>query len=271
MIVQPQHLSKKKIKFKVKSKTKIEYNNYDNNKLEFIPFENFSNVLVLEDGVCGLKVCCLRVTYDGNEYILKEMRKSFNYGRDYMMVDELKEEFGIKPINMQRIKSNKYLIRKDKLKKTLVNNWKWENGETYYCKMDIFDNIGDLGKHKNLLQEDSVFKECLKIRLYDGLFCSSDNILRNILVNSNNELLSIDEGDIYGKRKEIFNKKDWFLKSENKYKAREYSKQILNDWDIESKIDIVKEALIKYGFSDKVETMKKRFSNYKTIVDSEFE
>ena len=38
------------------------------------------------------------------------MRKSFNYGRDYMMVDELKEEFGVKPINMQRIKSNKYLI-----------------------------------------------------------------------------------------------------------------------------------------------------------------
>lgn len=260
---------KKKIKFKVKSKPKLEYNNYDNEKLEFIPFDNFSNVNVLEDGVCGLKVCCIKAKYNGKEYILKEMRKSFNYGKDYMLVDELKEHFGITPINMQRIKSNKYLVRKDTSKKTLVNNWKWENGETYYCKMDVFDNIGDLGKHKNLLEEDSVFKDCLKIRLYDGLFCSSDNILRNILVNSNNQLLSIDEGDIYGKRKEIFNKNDWFIKTENKIKAKQYSEEIINEWELESKIDMVKETLIKYDFSDKIETMKNRFSNYKTIVENE--
>ena len=43
----------------------------------------------------------------------------------------------------------------------------------------------------------SVKKEALKIRLFDGLFRSSDNIPRNILVNDMNELLSIDEGDIF--------------------------------------------------------------------------
>ena len=115
-----------------------------------------------------------------------------------------------------------------------------------------------------------MFRECLKIRLYDGLFCSSDNILRNILINSNKELLSIDEGDIYGKRKEIFNKKDWFLKSENKSRAKNFSEEIINDWNLENKIDLVKETLIKYGFSDKVDTMIDRFSNYKTIVFDEF-
>ena len=114
--------TKKKIKFKVKPKSVTEHNNYDNNKLEVIPFDNFNDIEVLQDGVCGLKVCCIRVKYNGKTYILKEMRKSFNYGKDYMFVDELKEHFGITPINMQRIKTNKYLIRKDTSKKTLVNN-----------------------------------------------------------------------------------------------------------------------------------------------------
>jgi len=59
------------------------------------------------------------------------------------------------------------------------------------------------------LKKDSVKRDCLKIRLFDGIFRSSDNILRNILVNSSGELLSIDEGDLFGKRKNIFNKNDW--------------------------------------------------------------
>ena len=56
----------------------------------------------------------------------------------------------------------------------------------------------------------SFFKESMKIRLFDGLFRRKDNILRNILVNSDGVVLSIDEGDIYGKIKLVFNKNDWF-------------------------------------------------------------
>jgi len=260
----------KKKNFKVKSKGKVEYNNFDDSKLEVIPLNSFNDIEVLQDGVCGLKVCCIKAKYNGKTYILKEMRKSFNYGRDYVLLDELKEGFGLRAINMQRIKSDQHLTRIDTSKRTLVNNWKWDNEETYYCKMEIFDNIGDLGKHKHLLEDNNVFRESLKIRLYDGLFCSSDNILRNILVDSSNQLLSIDEGDIYGKRKEIFNKKDWFLKQENKNKAKEYSQQIINEWELESKVDKVKDYLIKYGFSDKVDTMTNRFLDYKNIVDKEF-
>ena len=51
-----------------------------------------------------------------------------------------------------------------------------------YCIMDYFENIGDLGKNKNLLNMEYIRKEMWKIRLYDGLFRSSDNILRNILM-----------------------------------------------------------------------------------------
>ena len=65
--------------------------------------------------------------------------------------------------------------------------------------MDDFPNVGDLGKNKGFLERDDVFKESLRIRLFDGLFRSSDNILRNILIDSEGVVLSIDEGDIYGK------------------------------------------------------------------------
>ena len=60
-----------------------------------------------------------------------------------------------------------------------------------------FENIGDLGKNKEFLKDERILKECLKIRLFDGLFRSSDNNMRNILVDKGGELLSIDEGDIY--------------------------------------------------------------------------
>lgn len=269
----------KKKKFKVKSNESYESNgsklkivvknNYDNSKLKTISFDKFQNIEVLEEGVCGLKVCCIKVDYKGKPYILKEMRKSFNYGKDYVMIDELKEKFGIKSMNMRRIKCDKFLDRVDKNKRTLVKNWKWVSGETYYCKMDLFENIGDIGKHKHFLEQDSVFKECLKIRLYDGLFCSSDNILRNILINSDGILLSIDEGDIYGKRKEIFNKNDWFLKSENKEKTLKYSLEIIESWDLDNKIDLFESYLKKYGFSDKIEIMRERLKIFKEIVSKE--
>ena len=82
--------------------------------------------------------------------------------------------------------------------------------------------------------------------------------------------MSIDEGDIYGKRKDIFNKNDWFLKDSNKNKARIYSNEIIDDWKLENKIDNVKSTLIIYGFSnDKVESMIERFNDYKDIVNNE--
>ena len=269
--------SETKIKFKVKAKIsdseKLDnsFNNYDDSKLETIPFSEFKNIKVLEDGVCGLKVCCLRVTYKDKIYIMKEMRKSFNYGKDYMLIDELKHQFGIRPINMKRIKCNKILARVDSTKKTLVKNWKWEDKEGIYCMMENFYNIGDLGKYKNVLDNDDTFYDCIKIRLYDGLFCSSDNILRNILVNSNNELLSIDEGDIYGKRKEIFNKNDWVLKGNNRVRTKQIVSKILDEWNLSSKISIVEETMKKYGFGNKVDIMKCRFNNYLKIVMKEVE
>jgi len=135
--------------------------------------------------------------------------------------------------------------------------------------MDYFENIGDIGKNKKFLEKDDVFKECLKIRLYDGLFRSSDNIMRNILVNKDGDVMSIDENDIYGKRLKIFGKNDFYINRNNIDKSRVVSEEILNEWKIENKIDIVEKKMKSFGFDDKIIEMKERFVNYKNIVMSE--
>ena len=74
--------------------------------LDLVDWSEFEDVKVLEDGVCGLKVCCIRAKWRGSSVILKEMKKSFRYGRDYMIVDLMKNKFGVKDLGMRRIRSN---------------------------------------------------------------------------------------------------------------------------------------------------------------------
>ena len=276
----PKKIYKFKVKKEAKNKKKMEtsisgknvvQHEVDETKLKLVPWRKFSEVTVLEDGVCGLKVCCIKVVFEGRNFILKEMRPSFRLGRDYMIVDALKEAFGVRDLKMRRIRSDKGLEVVDKSKKSFVGNWKLGAREVVYCMMEEFENVGDLGKNKHFLEEDIVFREALKIRLYDGLFRSSDNILRNILVNSGGELLSIDEGDIYGKRTKIFNKKDWFLKKEVVVKTRKIAADIVEEWKLDEKKEIVEQELERWGFNDKISEMKERFEKFESIVSDELE
>ena len=135
--------------------------------------------------------------------------------------------------------------------------------------MDYWDNIGDLGKNKDKLKDIKVVEECLKIRYFDGLFRSSDNILRNILVNEGGELLSIDEGDIFGKRKYILNmNSDWCRISCDKVLVDKVINYFIENKEM-LKIK-VKEVMIKYDF-DKSEEFNERIDNYKDIVDYEWD
>jgi hypothetical protein len=251
-------LSTKKIVFKKKKTDVLD--------VKLISWNEFTSIQVIDEGVCGLKVPCIKVDYNSKTYILKEMRKSFNYGRDYLFIDTLKPLFGIKSMNMKRIKSNYGVERVDLSIKTFRNNWKLSPRECIYCMMDCFDNIGDLGKNKHFLQDKTILKECLKIRLYDGLFRSSDNILRNILVNKEGVLLSIDEADIYGKRKSIFNKNDPCVKTD----CKSIVDEILLEFDLKNKLIQVEKKLKEFQFGNFVEEMKLRFENYNDIVYKEF-
>ena len=237
--------------------------------LEFIDWKDIEVVKIIEEGVCGGKLPCIIVNYSGDKKILKEMNKSMNYGKDYIIVDECKKLVGLKDMNMKRIKSNKGLVKKDKKNKSYVNNCKIDDKDCVYCMMDYWDNIGDLGKNKDKLKDIKVIEECLKIRYFDGLFRSSDNILRNILVNVDGELLSIDEGDIFGKRKYILNmNSDWCRTSCDKVLVDKVVNYFIENKEM-LKIK-VKEVMVKYDF-DKSEEFNKRIDNYKDIVDYEWD
>ena len=237
--------------------------------LEFIDWKDIEVVKIIEEGVCGGKLPCIIVNYSGDKKILKEMGKSMNYGKDYIIVDECKKLVGLKDMNMKRIKSNKGLVKKDKKNKSYVNNCKIDDKDCVYCMMDYWDNIGDLGKNKDKLKDIKVIEECLKIRYFDGLFRSSDNILRNILVNVDGGLLSIDEGDIFGKRKYILNmNSDWCRTSCDKVLVDKVVNYFIENKEM-LKIK-VKEVMVKYDF-DKSEEFNKRIDNYKDIVDYEWD
>ena len=239
------------------------------NNLEELSFNDFSEIKILEEGVCGGKVPCIEITYKNQKYILKQMGESMNYGLDYVFMDECKSIFDLWSMNMRRIVCDKKLVRKDTKIKTFVGNTSFSDDVSIYCIMDYFENIGDLGKNKDYLKDESILKECLKIRLFDGLFRSSDNILRNILIDKDGSLLSIDEGDIYGKRDRIFNHNEYCCK-------KNISDDILNDVieDIlsekEMKIKLIEKKMNKYGFHKFIPEFLDRFNNYKNIIMSEW-
>lgn len=250
---------KKKGKKKAKQPIK-----QDSEILECIDWSELSDVKILEEGVCGGKVCCIKATYQGKPYILKEMKESMNYGLDYILIDKCKPLFGLRDMNMKRIKSNQGQLKIDPTKISYVNNVKIGEKDCVYCMMEYWPNIGDLGKHKEVMVDETVKREALKIRLFDGLFRSSDNIPRNILVNESNELLSIDEGDIFGKRDKIFNKNDWFTKNCSEDFIRSVVEELVSFQDLKE----IKKLFEKYQFMnyDEFET---RYHNYMEIVMSE--
>jgi len=241
----------------------------DNSNLELIDWSKFKLIKIIEEGVCGGKLPCIIVEYNGVKKILKEMGKSMNYGLDYVVVDKCKKIFGLKDMNMSRIKCNKGLVKINVKSKSYVNNCKIDDKDCIYCMMNFWDNIGDLGKNKDKLMDINVEKECLKIRYFDGLFRSSDNILRNILVNDNGELLSIDEGDIFGKRKYILNmNSDWCRKCCEKKLIDEVIDDIIKNNEFYKKE--VNKIMLKYNF-DYCKEFNERIEKYKEIVDYEWD
>ena len=196
------------------------------------------------------------------------MKESMNYGLDYMLVDKCKSLFNLRDMNMRRIQSNRGQVKKDPSRISFVGNVEIGTRDCIYCMMDYWDNIGDLGKHKYKMDDPAVKREALKIRLFDGLFRSSDNIPRNILVNEAGDLLSIDEGDIYGKRMRVFNKNDWFTKKE--HLDRGLFKDVLDEL-LQNEATVlpkIKDLFQLYQFMN-YEMFEERFKNYREIISSE--
>tara|TARA_B100000674_G_scaffold112498_1_gene83850 strand:- start:442 stop:1908 length:1467 start_codon:yes stop_codon:yes gene_type:complete len=249
-----------------KKSVKVEVNMAD---MKRIQWADVSDVSVIEEGVCSGKVPCIVVTYGGTRYVLKMFGKSMNYGADYITVDKAKSLFGLRDMNMERVVCDREIVRKDKAIKTFVKNWDFVKRDAVYCMMEYWENVGDLGKNKGYLKDESVVRECMKIRLVDGLFRSSDNIMRNVLVNTDGELLSIDEGDLFGKRSLIFNKRgDWCKKNVSKELLKEIVEEVLQNAG-EKKTRMC-ELLNLYGLDHHSEELCDRFDKYEEIVMSEW-
>ena len=89
------------------------------------------------------------------------------------------------------------------------------------------------------------------------------------MVNEDGELLSIDEGDIFGKRKYILNmNSDWCRISCDKVLVDKVINYFIENKEM-LKIK-VKEVMIKYDF-DKSKEFNERIDNYKDIVDYEWD
>ena len=242
----------------------------NNNMIQFIDWSNFKNIKTIEKGVLPNRICCIMVEYNGNKKVLKEMDKGMNYGLDYTVIDKCKHIFGLNHMNIIQIKSNKGLVKIDKTSKTYVDNNKIDDKDCIYCMMDYWENIGCLGKNKDKLNNVKIIKECLKIRYFDGLFRSSDNVMRNILINCDGELLSIDEDDLFGKRKYIFNMNgDWCRDKCDKELIDEVIDDLLENKD-EYK-EKVNEVMIQYGMDHHCKEFNERFDNYREIVDNEWD
>ena len=206
--------------------------------------------------------------------IWKEARKSMFYNRDYCVVDDCKELFGLKKIGMERVLSNFRIEKIDKSKKEWKNNWhkvliEEDDEKVVYCVMNKVTNcmwkvpmeIGVI-KHSlvygvenggNVGRNKALFKEFVKIGVYRGIFRCSDFNCRNVLVGLRNDpcakqyLVSIDEGDI-GKRLDILGAREkWIVDGLNADKR--VINEILNELSAGSALLLVNK-MKQYKFSD---------------------
>jgi hypothetical protein len=211
------------------------------------------DIKICMEKTCGNKVMCFE--YDNK--IWKESRKSFNYNKDYELVDNCKEIFNLNKIGMTRIKSNFKIEKIDKTKSEWTNNWRKinvnSNEKIIYCCMRKIGTGENISKNKNrekILENKNNLIEIAKIAIFRGIFRVTDFNLRNILVDNNGSLVSIDEGDI-GKKQNIFG---------NKWIKKYLTYDIVNN----AYTDIINNKVEKQKF---IINIMKKFNYSKIIID----
>ena len=248
--------------------------------LEFIDAKNIDvdEIKLCTDLTCGNKVMCFE--YEGK--IWKEGRKSMYYNRDYCVLDECKELFGLEKIGMKRVLSNFRLERSDRSKKSWVDNWKkvsWgpcvgdnkgAKNNVVYCVMDKVEPGEEIGKHKKkMLADRKLLKEFAKIGVFRGIFRVSDFNGRNVLTKGEDKLVSIDEGDI-GKRLDIIGGREkWLIGALNKDKT--IINEILNELTYDhTKIIMSLEMMERYKFGfELINEVENNWKNLKSDLEKE--
>ena len=266
-------LREKLKKREVKNKSKIRMEKYKRikkmrgspefddleNGLEVVEGIDESKIKICTEHTCGNKVMCFE--YEGK--IWKEGRKSMNYNRDYCVLDECKEVFGLEKIGMKRVLSYFRIEKIDKGKKSWVNNWHKvkDKKPVVYCVMDKINPGIEIGKKKEMLKNRKILKEFVKIGVFRGIFRVSDFNGRNVLIKEGDKLVSIDEGDI-GKRVSILGGREkWLVKMLNRDKS--IINEILNELD--GHLEKVIKKMVEYKFNDELCT--EVLNNWKNLYN----
>ena len=236
---------KKKEKKELVRKKKIKKNelNFVENK-ELLELDE-SEIKLCSDVVCGNKVVCFE--YQGRIY--KEGRKSMNYNLDYLVFDMCKELFGLNCIGMELRLGKFRIVKKDKSVLSYKNNWMMEETEeeVVYCVMNKIGNCEMLiEKKEEVVKNAGWLKEYCRIGMVRGIFRVSDFNMRNVLIDGNGELVSIDENDILGKRKDVFGMKNRAVLKELKKNEKLLVELLQEIWEVD--FDAVEEIVKKFGF-----------------------
>ena len=245
-------VKKEKKEKREKKEKKVKENNMN---MEFIDGSEIkeNEIRICMEKTCGNKVMCFE--YDG--MIWKESRASFEYNKDYELVDNCKMMFGLNKIGMKRIESNFRIEKINKKESSWINNWNKimakENERVVYCLMKKIGNGENISQYKNkkkLLMKKEVAKEIAKIAMFRGIFRVTDFNMRNILLENDETLVSIDEGDI-GKRKSIFGAREKWLKT---YLNNEIMQDAYNDIIMkkEEKKKEIKKWMEKYDYDNNI-------------------
>jgi hypothetical protein len=224
----------------------------------------FCNVRMITEGLCGGKMPCFFAFYGGTERVVKPFGKSLNFGLDYAFVDSQKHKFGIPSLNVKLIHVENLAV--EKLDERFVLN-ESSSSIQVFAVMDVVKNKGDLGKNKEILTIEDKFDEMLKIRLFNGLFRTSDNILRNILVDDEERFVPIDENDILGKREKIFNAIEPIKQS--KFWTNERIVRLIQELRIQEHKESILSDLCLFELQEKRSELEKRLDSYETIVMEE--
>ena len=205
-------------------------------ELDFISMNDFKFISLCTKTTCGRKAMCFIVEYNGQEYVLKEGRKSMNYNEDYEVIDSMKEIFGLNTIGMKRIFSDKIIKKIDSSIKDWTDNWQFVNQENTVYSMMSYIKGSRFNKAEKITEDMNL--EYMKIGLFRGIFGISDFNVTNVFVLGD-KLYSMDEHDILGKREKMIGEKNMrFYKKYDKkvksifddlYKDKEVKKQLIID------------------------------------------
>ena len=256
--------------------------------LEFIDGENIdvNYIKLCSDTTCGSKVMCFEfvtASWGKPNTVWKESRKSMNYNRDYCVLDDCKELFGLRKIGMKRVLANFRIEKIDKNEKSWINNWKkvyTGDEKVVYCVMNKISHCNwdvpmEIGNIKHSFQNGECrrhLKEFAKIGVFRGIFRCSDFNCRNVLVGRDKSHLadyfvSIDEGDI-GKRLDIIGKREkWLVEALNKDKTiiKEIMSELISvEVPFVKSMEFIGEKMKEYKFSN--ELIKEVAGNFKNLV-----